>query len=85
LIRLRAFTEPREARLRNVSGIRSTLRHLPDKDRLFSRRWPCALGQPESLQSRGLFTDNLCLGFVAHREFVILPRTTAIALACSSD
>jgi len=29
LNRLRAFTEPREARLRNVPGIRSTLRHLP--------------------------------------------------------
>jgi hypothetical protein len=32
------------------------------------------LGQPKSLQSRDLFTNNLCLGFVANRES-ILPRS----------
>jgi hypothetical protein len=31
------------------------------------------LGQPESLQSRGLFTNGLCLDFVVYREFIILP------------
>jgi hypothetical protein len=34
----------------------------------------CFLGQPKSLQSRDLFTNNLCLDFVAHRESV-LPRS----------
>ena len=34
----------------------------------------CFLGQPKSLQSRDLFTNNLCLDFVAHRES-ILPRS----------
>jgi hypothetical protein len=55
LNRLRAFTEPREARLRNVPGIRSTLRHLPDKDRLFSRRWACIqlLAHPCAREWRG--------------------------------
>ena len=33
----------------------------------------CFLGQPKSLQSRNLFTNNLCLDFVVHRESV-LPR-----------
>ena len=33
------------------------------------------LGQPKSLQSRGLFTNDLCLDFVAHREIVILPSS----------
>ena len=31
------------------------------------------LGQPESLQSRVLFANNLCLDYVAHAEIVILP------------
>ena len=34
----------------------------------------CFLGQPKSLQSRDLFTNNLCLDFVAHRDS-ILPRS----------
>ena len=29
--------------------------------------------QPESLQSRGLLSNNLCLDFVAHTEIVIFP------------
>ena len=33
------------------------------------------LGQPKHLQSRNLFTNNLCLDFIVRREIGILPRS----------
>ena len=56
---------------------RSTLSgSIVETENLSVRVFPlaCFLGQPKSLQSRDLFTNNLCLDFVAHRESV-LPRS----------
>ena len=56
---------------------RSTLSgSIVETENLSVRVFPlaCFLGQPKSLQSRDLFTNNLCLDFVAHRDS-ILPRS----------
>ena len=56
---------------------RSTLSgSIVETESLSVRVFPlvCFLGQPKSLQSRDLFTNNLCLDFVAHRDS-ILPRS----------
>jgi hypothetical protein len=62
-------------RAQRVAGLSFKRRHSCDGN-LSVRIFLLArfLGQPESLQSRGLFTNNLCVDFVVHREIVIFPR-----------